>query len=120
MTDFRASPVSGPATPTPQYVVEGIILRRLYEQRIEGYTIETAKEIVEALAKSDHAQRPDLWPSDGQMLNILIASGYDADQVHPHCYRGFGWKTFTEKLRAAVSPDSHSKQIARANEHVTI
>lgn len=34
----------------PQYVIEGIILRRLHEKRIEGYTIETAKEIAEALA----------------------------------------------------------------------
>jgi hypothetical protein len=34
----------------PQYVIEGIILRRLHEKRIEGYTIETAKEIAEAVA----------------------------------------------------------------------
>jgi hypothetical protein len=34
----------------PQYIIEGIILRRLHEKRIEGYTIETAKEIAEALA----------------------------------------------------------------------
>jgi hypothetical protein len=39
----------------PQYVVEGIILRRIYEKRIEGYTIEMAKEIVEALSDT----RPD-------------------------------------------------------------
>jgi hypothetical protein len=41
---------SSPATATdPQYIVEGIILRRLHERRIEGYTIETAKEIVASL-----------------------------------------------------------------------
>lgn len=32
-----------------QYIAEGIILRRLHEKRIEGYTIETAKEIAEAI-----------------------------------------------------------------------
>lgn len=37
---------------SPQYIVEGIILRRLHEKRIEGYTIEMAKEIVGALALS--------------------------------------------------------------------
>jgi hypothetical protein len=38
-----------PLLQQPQYIVEGIILRRLHEKRIEGYTIEMAKEIVEAL-----------------------------------------------------------------------
>ncbi len=41
-----------PLAQQPQYIVEGIILRRLHEKRIEGYTIETAKEIVEALSHS--------------------------------------------------------------------
>lgn len=41
----------------PQYIVEGIILRRLHEKRIEGYTLAMAKEIAAAL---DHgvAQQP--------------------------------------------------------------
>jgi hypothetical protein len=50
---------------------------------------------------TDSAQRLG-WPSDGEMLDLLIASGYDAEQVHPACYRAFGWKTFTEKLKAAL------------------
>lgn len=33
----------------PQYIIEGIILRRLHQKRIEGYTIETAKEIAAAI-----------------------------------------------------------------------
>jgi hypothetical protein len=61
----------------PQYVIEGIILRRLHEKRIEGYTIETAKEIVEAVAalqsSADSAQ-PKGWklvpikPDKGQIV----------------------------------------------------
>jgi len=35
---------------TNQYIIEGIILRRLHEKRIEGYTLEMSKEIAEALA----------------------------------------------------------------------
>jgi hypothetical protein len=50
----RPSPGTAPLQQQPQYVVEGIILRRLYEKRIEGYTIETAKEIVEALSGIAH------------------------------------------------------------------
>lgn len=46
------TPAQRPLMEQPQYIVEGIILRRLHERRIEGYTIETAKEIVEALALS--------------------------------------------------------------------
>ena len=36
----------------PQYIIEGIILRRIHEKRIEGYTIEMAKEIAEALSNT--------------------------------------------------------------------
>jgi hypothetical protein len=47
----------------PQYIIEGIILRRLHQKRIEGYTIETAKEVADALALTSPQQqkaRPDL------------------------------------------------------------
>jgi hypothetical protein len=42
------------------------------------------------------------WPDDAQILEMLVESGYDAIETHPACYRGFGWKTFTEKMRARV------------------
>lgn len=47
---MSTTPAQRPLMEQPQYIVEGIILRRLHQRRIEGYTIETAKEIVEALA----------------------------------------------------------------------
>lgn len=37
-------------TKSPQYIIEGIILRRMHEKRIEGYTLEMSKEIAAALA----------------------------------------------------------------------
>lgn len=51
---------SGELTKKAQYVADGIILRRLHEKRIEGYTIDTAKEIAEAVAPlfSDPAYPP--------------------------------------------------------------
>jgi hypothetical protein len=47
--------VGAPADPveaaqSAQHVIEGIILRRLHEKHIDGYTIEMAKEIAEAVA----------------------------------------------------------------------
>jgi hypothetical protein len=87
----------------PQYIIEGIILRRLHQKRIEGYTIETAKEIAEAL--SDVAQAvpvPALveffkWamregPWDGgdldggsvqdkaESLGLIVKTQYDAEK----------------------------------------
>ena len=41
-----------------QHAVEGIILRRIYEKRLQGFTIETAKEIVETLTASPGEQKP--------------------------------------------------------------
>jgi hypothetical protein len=50
---------AGDVREQPQHVIEGIILRRLHQKRIEGYTIETAKEIAEALAALQQAPATD-------------------------------------------------------------
>jgi hypothetical protein len=52
-----------------------------------------------------HAPSP-AWPSDGEMLKLLEAAGFDTQLTHPSCYYAFSWKTFTEKLRAALSHSS--------------
>lgn len=43
---------------SPQHIIEGIILRRLHDKRIEGYTLEMSKEIEAALSASPVAQEP--------------------------------------------------------------
>lgn len=48
-TVAQAQPQRDELAKKAQYVAEGIILRRLHEKRIEGYTIDTAKEIAQAL-----------------------------------------------------------------------
>lgn len=65
-------------TNEPQYIIEGIILRRLHEKRIEGYTIETAKEIADSLAlRSEVHTREALanqledWAFWGELDNYL-------------------------------------------------
>lgn len=42
----------GDDRPSPQHIIEGVILRRLHEKRIEGYTLEMSEEIAEALSHS--------------------------------------------------------------------
>lgn len=36
---------------TLQYIIEGIILRRLHENRIDGYTLEMSLEIMVAIER---------------------------------------------------------------------
>jgi len=43
---------------SPQHLIEGIILRRLHDKRIEGYTLEMSKEIEAALSAAPVAQEP--------------------------------------------------------------
>jgi predicted lipoprotein len=75
----------------PQYVIEGIILRRLHEKRIEGYTIETAKEIAEAVAALQSSavsepMRSMTATEEDAVRRALLASGtplYDLPQTAP-------------------------------------
>ena len=59
----RQSPAPPQAANSPQHIIEGIILRRIYEKRIEGYTIEMAKEIAEAIGNvpQNGEQTPPSW-----------------------------------------------------------
>jgi hypothetical protein len=43
-------PDAGGGVREAQHIIEGILLSRIYQKRIEGYTIETAKEIATALS----------------------------------------------------------------------
>ena len=49
------------ALQSPQHIIEGIILRRLHDERIEGYTLEMSKEIAAALSAAPVAQEPVAW-----------------------------------------------------------
>lgn len=62
---------ANPLLQQPQYIIEGIILRRLHEKRIEGYTIETAKEIASAL--SALSSEPVAIAATGEHLAELVA-----------------------------------------------
>jgi hypothetical protein len=53
----------------PEYIIEGIILRRLHEKRIEGYTLEMCKEIAAALSLPSTA-RAILPGHDETMANL--------------------------------------------------
>lgn len=49
-----------------QYEIEGVILRRLHDQRIQGYTLEMSQE----LAALYFAFRPDkVMPTEGPALS---------------------------------------------------
>ena len=75
-------------TRDPQYIVEGIILRRLHDKRIDGYTIETAKEIVVSLQSAARTAEPvcncgALFPNDVHHSGCLALRSPDAAATAP-------------------------------------
>jgi hypothetical protein len=123
MTD-RTSPETEQVPPKPQYVVEGIILRRLFEKRIEGYTIETAKEIVEALSRPEYAPCPGL-PEPIAMINRRLEDLAEANAIYGNDQRlsapdkiarndrEISW---LKDLRSTIaSPDTSTDRCAKCN-----
>jgi Lar family restriction alleviation protein len=55
---ITSRPDAGGGVREAQHIIERILLSRIYQKRIEGYTIETAKEIVGALTASPGEQEP--------------------------------------------------------------
>ena len=65
----------------PQYIIEGIILRRLHEKRIEGYTIEMAKEIADALAVSRPQPSDETAGAFGRLFPDYKQAGFTGGQA---------------------------------------
>jgi hypothetical protein len=74
-----AAPAQAPLMHRPEHIIEAIILLRLHEKRIEGYTIETAQEIAEALSLSipAKAERKAL-----EQIAIVCTKNMDRDCNH--------------------------------------
>lgn len=43
--------------------------------------------------------------TDADLLRMLELSGYDASLVHPHSYRTFSWKDFSDRIILHMSAD---------------
>jgi hypothetical protein len=74
---------------TSQDIIERIIIRRLFEERLDGYTFETAKEIAEAIsAPAQSAPEPVAW----QVFHEVDGWGpcHSSDLAH---YKKYGVKT---------------------------
>ncbi|MCK1445392.1 hypothetical protein IVB43_23695 [Bradyrhizobium sp. 48] len=81
-----------------QYIIEGIILRRLHEKRIDGYTLEMSKEIAAALTSTEPqgaAVREALEIAEDVLSRTPFSTAILPNGMHP--------QVVIEKIRAALA-----------------
>lgn len=43
--------------------------------------------------------------SDGEIVRLMAAAGYDIHAAHPDCYRNFSYRTFAKSLLRAAQTE---------------
>ena len=70
------------ALQSPQHIIEGIILRRLHDERIEGYTLEMSKEIAAALSAAPVGEPvQDTWFTDRALPVVAMSGDIESERV---------------------------------------
>ncbi len=73
---------AGEPVQTTQYIIEGIILRRLHEKQIEGYTLEMSREIAAALSAAPVSAAPN--DNDEHYLTVIRSRLEQLYEEHPN------------------------------------